>query len=794
MAAQIGAGKDFKFQNVQIFKTQPLGIGSYGSVYRAKCDQLPCAAKLLHPVLVNPWERRNLQRFEQECQFLSGIRHPHIVQYLGTCRDNETGLPVLLMELMDDSLTHFLEESPERLPYHLEVNLCHDVVLALAYLHPNGIIHRDLSSNNVLLIAGSRAKVTDFGMSKLLDATPRMTPLTQCPGTIAYMSPEATREPPMYTKKLDCFAHGVVAIQIMTRQFPDPSPASHLVEYPQSPTGMTSVPVLEPERRKSHIDRIDPDHPLLPIAIQCLSYNERDRPSAQQICDQLGVLKEAPQYVHSMQQAHERERLEQISTADMEAKDGRIAELQRSMAVCEWEIRELQEQIQGKEEQLREKDATVVTSQLENQRLRQELDQTTRDKQRFIQENQRLTQGSQRLRQELDQAIQDSERLTRDNQRLTRDNQRLTRDLRDRDQQIEEKERQLRDNEQIIAEFQQTLLQKEKAMRGTIEVQPVHQQMRPEASNPAKDGPIRLSWKECPKAPCEMYAEQAIADGNTAYFSETGLVYEYDSKEEKWSELPKCPQRFGSLAILNGLLTAVGGRRSGKPTNTLLSLSGEGSWRKWSEHFPPMPTKRSSTAVVCSGGSLVVAGGTRDDDIELSTVEVMDTESLQWSTASSLPCPLIEASATICGENLYVLGGFDLSGQSKAVFTCSLSALLQTSQPESLGARLKKSLSLAQQPSVWQKVADIPVYRATCTTLRGHILAVGGCNSDRKPTSAIHKYDPVKDSWTVVSHMTTARYCSLVVVLPGDRLMVVGGRTAISFLGCDDVEIACFAV
>ena len=755
MAAQIGAGKDFKYQNVQIFKTQPLGIGSYGSVYRAKCDQLPCAAKLLHPVLVNPWEQRNLQRFEQECQFVSGIRHPHIVQYLGTCRDADSGLPVLLMELMDDCLTHFLEESPERLPYHLEVNLCHDVALALAYLHSNGIIHRDLSSNNVLLIAGSRAKVTDFGMSKLLDATPRMTPLTQCPGTIAYMSPEATREPPMYTNKLDCFAHGVVAIQILTREFPDPSPASHLVEYPQSPTGMTSVPVLEPERRKSHIDRINPDHPLLPIALQCLSYNERDRPSAQQLCNQLAMLKEAPQYAQNLQQAQERRRQEQNSTSDMEAKDSRIAELQRNMAVCEWEIRDLQEQIQGNEQQLHEKDAAVVASQQENQRLRQELEQTTQD-----------------------------------NEQLTRDNQQLTRDLRDRDQQIEERERQLRDNEQIIAEFQQTLLQKEKDLRETIEIKPVHQQTRPEASNPAA---ISLSWKKCPKAPGEMYGELAITDGNTAYFSESGHVYEYDSKWEKWSELPECPQKYGSLAIVKGVLTAVGGYQSDKHTNTLLSLSGEGSRRKWSEHFPPMPTKRWSPAVVCSGRSLVVAGGIGDNDIKLSTVEVMDTESLQWFAASSLPHPLSQASATIlCGENLYVLGGYDQSGRSKAVFTCSLSALIQTSQPQSLGARLKKSLSLAQQPCVWQKVADVPVNRATCTVLCGQLLVVGGRLSDLKPTSAIHKYDPVKDSWTVISHMPTPRYCSLVAVLPGDRLMVVGGQTAISFLGCDDVEIACF--
>ena len=228
MAAQ--SGKDFNFQNMQIFKTKPLGIGSYGSVYRAKCDQLPCAAKVLHPVLVNPKKRRNLQRFKQECQFLRGIRHPHIVQYLGTCRDPESGHPVLLMELMDDSITYFLEDSPERLPFHLEVNLCHDIALALDYLHSNGIIHRDLSSNNVLLIAGSRAKVTDFGMSKLLDAAPQMTPLTQCPGTAAYMPPEAFNVPPMYTSKLDCFAHGVLGIQIMT--FPEPGSALKDIEDP----------------------------------------------------------------------------------------------------------------------------------------------------------------------------------------------------------------------------------------------------------------------------------------------------------------------------------------------------------------------------------------------------------------------------------------------------------------------------------------------------------------------------------------------------------------------------------
>ena len=124
------------------------------------------------------------------------------------------------MELMDESLTRFLERSQQPLAYNIEVDLCHDIAKALAYIHSKEIIHRDLSGNNVLLLAG-RAKITDFGMSKLLDSNRRMTPLTMCPGTLAYMPPEALSEPPVYSKKIDCFSFGVLQIQIMTRQFPD---------------------------------------------------------------------------------------------------------------------------------------------------------------------------------------------------------------------------------------------------------------------------------------------------------------------------------------------------------------------------------------------------------------------------------------------------------------------------------------------------------------------------------------------------------------------------------------------
>ena len=291
----------FRYQSFHINKSQPLGHGSYGAVYKAKCDQLPCAAKVLHPTILDtrdPGAGKIMERFQQECAFLESIRHPNIVQYLGVTRDPESRLPVLLMELLDESLTNMLERSQQSLAYYVQVDICHDIALAVAYLHSNDIIHRDLSSNNVLMITGRRAKVTDFGMSKLAGATPSrsMTPLTICPGAQVYMPPEALREPPRYTKKLDCFSEGVIMIQVCTRLWPEPGPCTQLVPDSRHPTGMTEIPILETDRRKNHIDKINPTHRLLLLAMDCLSYEENKRPSSEELCRRLADLKESREY------------------------------------------------------------------------------------------------------------------------------------------------------------------------------------------------------------------------------------------------------------------------------------------------------------------------------------------------------------------------------------------------------------------------------------------------------------------------------------------------------------------
>ena len=776
MAQQPQPQYEFNYRTVELLKTENLGIGSYGAVCKAMCDDLPCAAKILHPALfqyTTPGTTSVMRKFEQECRLLSAIKHPHIVQYLGMYRDPESKLPVLLMELMDESLTRFLEQSDDPLPYHTEVNLCHDIALALSYLHSNGIIHRDLSSSNVLLIAGSRAKVTDFGMVKLYDlnrSTAHHTTLTQCPGTLAYMSPEALEEPLMYTYKLDSFSLGVLGVQIMTRQFPDPGERFQIMKIndPRIPSGRVRVDVPEVERRQPHIDLIDPAHPLLPFALDCLKDRDTERPSCHELCGHMSTLKASPKYTESVQQS-------QVNTKPTQSAntESREREMQQSQ-----QIQDLQQQLQARDNQLH----------TQSEQLQRKEEQIQQQQQQILGLRTLLSATNEQLQTLRQQLSTKGEQLQVKEAAITA-----------REQEIQQLRQQLQSTEQTNAELLQTLLEKEKSVpdhQGLIKEpqQSASQRRREgEASGAATSGgSIRLKWRDGGRAPCKMCGEVVVVDGSVAYFrSAVGSLYcvfAYNSTNNKWTELPRYPNYGFSLAIVSNLLTAIGGKtQKCEVTNSLLSLTDD----KWTEKFPPMPTKRWLATAVCSGRSLVVAGGTsREEKKSLSTVEVMNTETLQWSTASSLPHPLDQASAALCGDQVYILAGFYQDGglkYSKSVFTCSLAALLQSCQPQSLKAQLK-TFSISK-PKVWHKLADTPFSFSPCVSLHGRLVIVGGYISDNEESNAIHTYNTVDNSWEVISHMATPHHQSLVAVLPHNELVVVGGSSLASDAD-DSVEIA----
>ena len=275
-----------KFREIDLLP-EFLGEGSYGVVHMAKCDRLlTCAAKVIHTKLLteNPTSRSPQERFIMECMFLSSLRHPNVVQYLGT-HVNERQQLMLLMELMDGNLTHYLEKSELPLPFRTQVNICHDISLALAFLHLNGIIHRDLSSNNVLMIGDRRAKVTDFGMATWQRHGSLAGKYTTCPGTVVYMPPEALDEDnSLYTNSIDCFSLGVLALQVVTRLFPVLSKRHVDIPTENGSQGIKIVQVVsELERRTAHIIMAN-GHAFLDKVRECLSNDPIGRPSAVELC------------------------------------------------------------------------------------------------------------------------------------------------------------------------------------------------------------------------------------------------------------------------------------------------------------------------------------------------------------------------------------------------------------------------------------------------------------------------------------------------------------------------------
>ena len=298
----MAVNRHFNFKSVEIYFKESLGSGAYGSVYRAKCDHLVCAAKVLHPMFFassDPAVKDTIARFRSECELLSSLQHPNIVQFLGEFT-NSAGETALVMELMDESLTSFIDGyHPQHnpVPMHLMIDFSHDISLALYYLHNNGIIHRDLSSNNVLLLGRVRAKITDLGVSKLHDAAGQH--MTQCPGAPVYMPPEALSQGTNYSEKLDVFSFGVLLIQMASCRFPRPSPAEVQLEDPTSPTGFVRMPVKETERRSQDLATFDESHILRPLMLHCIEDVPHNRPFTYEICEHLEKLKLVSEYTES---------------------------------------------------------------------------------------------------------------------------------------------------------------------------------------------------------------------------------------------------------------------------------------------------------------------------------------------------------------------------------------------------------------------------------------------------------------------------------------------------------------
>ena len=224
----------------------------------------------------------NSERFEREIQVAARLQHAFLVPLLSAGTSN--GTPWYTMPLVQGESLRARLSREGAMPANAVARLLRDVAEALAYAHGQGVVHRDIKPDNILL-SGSHALVTDFGVAKALAASTSQkadaTATGVALGTLAYMAPEQATGDTNIDHRADLYALGATGYEMLTgRQLFGERNASQLV----------AAHVLE---KPEALTRLAPNTPpeLTALVEQLLSKHPNDRPThAQDVADALGSM------------------------------------------------------------------------------------------------------------------------------------------------------------------------------------------------------------------------------------------------------------------------------------------------------------------------------------------------------------------------------------------------------------------------------------------------------------------------------------------------------------------------
>ena len=242
-----------------------IGSGGWGSVLEGR---LSVAMKQLHMAIFN---KRNFERFQREMRLLAEVQHPNLIQFIGVVL--EVSPPLLITELLDMNLRQAYEQNELRPGDRLSIFT--DVAKALDYLHQRyePIIHRDVSTPNVLLQRMPdnqwKGKVSDLGSANFLQNAQ-----TMGEGAIVYSPPEVIpqafddsdddTDPPSQTVKIDVYSYGILMCEVTASRFPSQ------------------------DKYKEIFRQVHRDHPLLyKLIMHCKSKEPSDRPSMAEVLVEL---------------------------------------------------------------------------------------------------------------------------------------------------------------------------------------------------------------------------------------------------------------------------------------------------------------------------------------------------------------------------------------------------------------------------------------------------------------------------------------------------------------------------
>ncbi|XP_024393559.1 wall-associated receptor kinase-like 14 isoform X2 [Physcomitrium patens] len=276
----------------QSFSTKhELGGGGFGTVYKGKLSD----GRLVAVKKLNQGGNQGIQQFHNEVDVLSKVRHPHLVQLLGCCMER----PLLVYEYVPNgSISNHLHAGCKApLPWKTRLEIAVQTAEALAYLHflvDPPIFHRDVKTTNILLDQDFKAKIADFGLSRLVVNTENTHISTAPQGTPGYLDPDY-HESYVLSDKSDVYSFGVVLMELvtakkavdMTRERKEINLASLAVAKIQS--GCLHE-ILDPD-----LTVLFYDYPMAQVmveqvaelAFRCLASEKDDRPSMKEVLTDL---------------------------------------------------------------------------------------------------------------------------------------------------------------------------------------------------------------------------------------------------------------------------------------------------------------------------------------------------------------------------------------------------------------------------------------------------------------------------------------------------------------------------
>ena len=256
---------------------QSLGAGSYGSVVKASYHSTPVAAKYMHSA--------------KEIKTLCKVRHPNFVQLLGIQGNKQGNSLFAIVEYVEggsvSQLVGLLEAGTRTVSLHQKMSIFIGISRALEFLHSIPLVHRDLSSSNVLLTKELQVKVSNFGVCQ---------PFTSQPHTLAsehhpHMAPEALRRDGVFIEEGDMFSLSIIIMELINEAHPRPNP----VERKDQAQPMLSTKESEYDKRMVDVKDFNSKSPMAlrgPVD-HCLHDDPRMRPCAREITKELEEILES---------------------------------------------------------------------------------------------------------------------------------------------------------------------------------------------------------------------------------------------------------------------------------------------------------------------------------------------------------------------------------------------------------------------------------------------------------------------------------------------------------------------